>query len=120
VRKGDDVTTFILPKVEKIRSLNLPDPKGLLRPVAGKLYLHLLFGITSRFIVCKRKYRGLIPGRGNTFTETENWSHPAFSSAGTGSHFQEKRNVVGVRKPTTYIRIALKIKHVELCLTFIQ
>jgi hypothetical protein len=30
VRKGDDLTTFIVPKVEKI-------PKGLLRPVAGKL-----------------------------------------------------------------------------------
>jgi hypothetical protein len=25
VRKGDDITTFIVPKVEKIRSLNLPD-----------------------------------------------------------------------------------------------
>jgi hypothetical protein len=24
VRKGDDLTTFIVPKVEKIRSLNLP------------------------------------------------------------------------------------------------
>ena len=28
VRKGDDITTFIVPKVEKIRSLNLPDPQG--------------------------------------------------------------------------------------------
>jgi hypothetical protein len=30
VRKGDDLTTFIVPKVEKIRSLNLPDPLGYL------------------------------------------------------------------------------------------
>jgi hypothetical protein len=27
VRKGDDLTIFIVPKVEKIRSLNLPDPQ---------------------------------------------------------------------------------------------
>ena len=39
--KGDDLTTFIVPKVEKIRSLNLLIPKGLLRPVAGKLYLFM-------------------------------------------------------------------------------
>jgi hypothetical protein len=38
VHKGDDLTTFIVPKVEKIRRLNLPDPQSLLRPVAGKLY----------------------------------------------------------------------------------
>ena len=38
MRKGD-FTTFIVPKVETIRSLNLRFPKGLLRPVAGKLYL---------------------------------------------------------------------------------
>jgi hypothetical protein len=41
VRKGDDLTTFIVPKVEKIRSLNLWILKGLLRPVAGKLYLYV-------------------------------------------------------------------------------
>jgi hypothetical protein len=47
VRKGDDLTTFIVPKVEKIRSLNLRIPKGLLRPGAGKLYLYLkILGIT--------------------------------------------------------------------------
>ena len=39
MRKADDLTTFIVPKVLKIRSLNLPDPQG---PVAGKLYLLLL------------------------------------------------------------------------------
>jgi hypothetical protein len=36
---GDDLTTFIVPKVKKIRSLNLWISKGLLRPVVGKLYL---------------------------------------------------------------------------------
>ena len=41
MRKGDDLTTFVVPKVEKIRSLNLRIPRGLLRPVAGKLYLYL-------------------------------------------------------------------------------
>jgi hypothetical protein len=41
VRKGDDLTIFIVPKVEKIRSLNLCIPKGLLRPVAGECYLYL-------------------------------------------------------------------------------
>jgi hypothetical protein len=39
VRKDDYLTTFIVPKVEKIRSLNLPSPQGLLRPIVGKLYL---------------------------------------------------------------------------------
>jgi hypothetical protein len=41
VRKGDDLTTFIVLKVEKIRSLNSRILKGLLRPVAGKLYIYL-------------------------------------------------------------------------------
>jgi hypothetical protein len=41
VRKGDDLTTFIVPKVEEIRSLNFQIPTGLLRPVLGKLYLYL-------------------------------------------------------------------------------
>jgi hypothetical protein len=31
VRKGDDLTTFTVPKVEKIRSHNLPDPQGPLQ-----------------------------------------------------------------------------------------
>jgi hypothetical protein len=39
VRKGDDLTTFIVPKVEKIRTLTYRIPKDLLRPVAGKIYL---------------------------------------------------------------------------------
>ena len=42
MRKGDDLTTFIVPKVEKIRSLNLPEPQGPTRPVAGHLYLTFL------------------------------------------------------------------------------
>ena len=33
--KGDDLITFIAPKVEKIRSLNLPEPLGPPWPVAG-------------------------------------------------------------------------------------
>ena len=41
MRNGDDLTTFIVPKVEKIRSLNFCIPKGLLRPVAGEFYLYL-------------------------------------------------------------------------------
>jgi hypothetical protein len=46
MRKGNDLTTFIVPKVEKIRSLNLLDiPKGLLRPVAGNLYLTFRLGL---------------------------------------------------------------------------
>jgi hypothetical protein len=39
VHRGDDITTFIVPKVEKIRTLNLRIPKVLHRPVAGKVYL---------------------------------------------------------------------------------
>jgi hypothetical protein len=42
VRKGDDLTTFIVPKVEKIRSLNLPEPHGPAQARSGKaLSLHL-------------------------------------------------------------------------------
>jgi hypothetical protein len=36
VRKGDDLTTFIVPKVEKIRSLNVPDPPGPAQACSGK------------------------------------------------------------------------------------
>jgi hypothetical protein len=39
VCRGDDLTTFIVPKVEKIRNLNLPGPEGPVRPVAEKLYV---------------------------------------------------------------------------------
>jgi hypothetical protein len=35
VRKGDDLTTFIVPKVKKIQSLNLPELLGPPRPVEG-------------------------------------------------------------------------------------
>ena len=40
MRKGDDLTTFLVPKVKKIRSLNLPEPPGPPRPVAAHLYLY--------------------------------------------------------------------------------
>ena len=36
MRKGDDLTTFIVPKVEKIRSLNLRDPQGPAQACSGK------------------------------------------------------------------------------------
>ena len=48
MRKSDDLTTFIVPKVEKIRSLNFRIPKGMLRPVAGKLYLYHLWRVCVR------------------------------------------------------------------------
>jgi hypothetical protein len=41
VRKGEDLTTFIVSKVEKIRSLNLSDPQGFVQACSGKtLPLH--------------------------------------------------------------------------------
>jgi hypothetical protein len=36
VHKGDDLTTFIEPNVEKIRSLNLLVPQGALQVCSGK------------------------------------------------------------------------------------
>ena len=36
MRKGDDLITFIVPKVEKIRGLNLPDPHGPAQACSGK------------------------------------------------------------------------------------
>jgi hypothetical protein len=41
---GDDLTTFVVPKFMKnSEALTFPVPKGLLRPVEGKLYLYLYF-----------------------------------------------------------------------------
>jgi hypothetical protein len=36
VRKGDDFTTFTVPKVDKIRNLKLQDPKGPAQARRGK------------------------------------------------------------------------------------
>jgi hypothetical protein len=44
VRKGDDLTTFIVQKVKKIRSLNFPDPQGPARPVEGNFYIFFMAG----------------------------------------------------------------------------
>jgi hypothetical protein len=42
VCKGGDLTAFIVPKVMKnLEALIFRIPKGLFRPVAGKLYLYL-------------------------------------------------------------------------------
>jgi hypothetical protein len=41
VRKGGDLTSFIVPEVKKIRSLNLPELQGPPRPVVGHLDLYL-------------------------------------------------------------------------------
>ena len=42
MRKGDDLTTFIVPKVVKNpEALTFRIPKALFRPIAGKLYLYL-------------------------------------------------------------------------------
>jgi hypothetical protein len=35
VSRCDDLATFTVPKVEKIRSLNLPDPQGLAQACSG-------------------------------------------------------------------------------------
>jgi hypothetical protein len=41
VRKGDDLTAFIVPKVMKNpEAFTFRMPKGLVRLVAGKLYLY--------------------------------------------------------------------------------
>jgi hypothetical protein len=37
VRKGDDLTTFIVPKVEKIRSLKLLEPQEPAQACKGKI-----------------------------------------------------------------------------------
>jgi hypothetical protein len=47
VRKGDDRTTFVVPKVNKIRRLNLPEHLGPPRPVAG--HLHLFIPVYIKF-----------------------------------------------------------------------
>jgi hypothetical protein len=41
VYRDDDLTTFIVAKVEKIRSLNLPDSEGHAQACIGKTLLYL-------------------------------------------------------------------------------
>jgi hypothetical protein len=54
VRKDDDLTTFIEPKVEKYpEALTFPVPRGLLRPVAGKLYLLVIISDSVLYISSK-------------------------------------------------------------------
>ena len=36
--KADDLTTFIVPNVKKIRSLNLPDPQGPVEACSGTAF----------------------------------------------------------------------------------
>jgi hypothetical protein len=45
VREGDDLTTFIVPKVEKIRRLNLPDPQGPAQACSGKILLNFILRV---------------------------------------------------------------------------
>jgi hypothetical protein len=54
VSRGDDLTTFIVPKVMKIQSLNLPDPQGPVQACSGTtlpLHLPLLTVAYYSFIV---------------------------------------------------------------------
>jgi hypothetical protein len=54
MHKGDDLTTFTTPKVKKNpEALTFRIPEGLLRPVAGKLYLYVYLVQFSRFGVYK-------------------------------------------------------------------
>ena len=51
MHKGDDLTTFIVPKVMKNpEALNFRISKSLFRPVAGKLYLLFMTSYTPKFI----------------------------------------------------------------------
>jgi hypothetical protein len=54
VRMGDDLTTFIMPKVEKIRGLNLPDPQGPSQACIGKT-LPFTFIVMFGSVVMKMK-----------------------------------------------------------------
>ena len=53
MRKGDDLTAFIVPKVMKNpEALTFRIPMILVRPVAGKLYFYLYFyGV--RYVISK-------------------------------------------------------------------
>ena len=54
MRKDDDLTTFVVPKVMKNPdALTFQIPKGLFRPVAGKLYLYLLKMVTVVTETCR-------------------------------------------------------------------
>jgi hypothetical protein len=50
VRNGDNLTTFIVLKVEKIRSLNLPEPLRPPRPVAGHLIEVVSISLKGDFV----------------------------------------------------------------------
>jgi hypothetical protein len=49
VLKGDDLITFVVTKVKKIRSLNLPNPQEPVQACSGKTLTYLL----TCFDLCK-------------------------------------------------------------------
>ena len=58
MRKGDDLIAFIVPKVEKIRGLNLPDPHGLAQACSGT---DLLFTLLVLHLKNKTKNKHFFP-----------------------------------------------------------
>jgi hypothetical protein len=79
---GDDLTTFIVPKVEKIRSLNLPDPQGLAQACSGKT-LPYISSSSSSSVICQttgpqpllKRFLHLMRSRASSFK----WEYPLVS-----------------------------------------
>jgi hypothetical protein len=62
VPKGDDLTTFIVPKVMKNpEALTFRMPSGLFRPAAGKLYLY------DPPVVCSIRFDGVFSQYDSTY-----------------------------------------------------
>jgi hypothetical protein len=105
VRKGDDISTFIVPKVENIRSLNLPDPQGPAQACSGKT----LPFTSQRGFLTYNTYRlragrseDRIPVGGESFRTRQNgpWDPPwLLYSAHWVSFSGVKRPVCGVKHP---------------------
>jgi hypothetical protein len=78
VRNGVDLTTFIVPKVEKIRSLNLPEPQGSVQACSGK---SLPFLILLLLLLLLLSANGFVPGGSGTIIHkiithnTQNYKH---------------------------------------------
>ena len=75
VRNDDDFTTFIVPKVEKIRSLNHPDPQGHVQACSGKT-LPLLLLLSFKETDTQKLVYKYLDGHVVVIMVTLLWSRP--------------------------------------------
>jgi hypothetical protein len=71
VLEGDDLTTFIVPKVEKFRSLNLPNPHGRSEARSGKALPFFTYTYYIYYIILfnkKREIEEVVSSKNSNFS----------------------------------------------------